>query len=60
MWSTKSNWKLSGPTVRWFKERLLKKSTTKKTWNIFAWREILFHGSSDMESVEKEIKFLLS
>jgi len=51
---------LRDPAVKWFKERLLKKGTTRKTWKIFAWREIVFHRSSDMESVEKEIKSLLS
>jgi hypothetical protein len=51
---------LSDPAVRWWKEHLLKKSTNRKTWKIFAWREILFHTSTDMENVEKEIKSLLS
>jgi hypothetical protein len=60
MWSTKNNWKLSDPAVRWFKEGLLKESTTRKTWKLFAWREIVFHRGSVMECVEKEIKSLLS
>jgi hypothetical protein len=51
---------LSDPAVRWFKEGLSKRSTKRKTRKVFAWREIVFHRSSDMESVETEIKSLLS
>jgi hypothetical protein len=32
----------------------------RKTWKIFAWREVVFNRSSDMERFEKEIKSLLS